>query len=145
MLLWLLKYNPHTIYLFRVNFTIILSCTSTLSKLSPPFMFSDISYLKNSSLMGCKTMSLEFQSQNIEGIRIPWNVTKYSPDTAHYKQQTFSLALLWKPQASQFLSPLFTLHVLLYLTNITLPVEEYKNQLHARLQVLWLSGKYEGN
>ena len=63
--------HTHTIYLFRVYFTIILPCTSTFLKLSPPFMFSDISYLKYSCLMGCKTMSLELQSQNIEGITTP--------------------------------------------------------------------------
>ena len=63
--------HTHIIYLFRVYFTIILPCTSTFFKLSPPFMFSDISYLKYSSLMGCTNTSLELQSHNIEGITTP--------------------------------------------------------------------------
>jgi hypothetical protein len=132
--------HTHTIYLFRVYFTIILPCTSTFSKLSPPFMFSDIFYLKYSSLIGCKTMSLELQSHNTEGITTPWNVRKCGPDTAYYRQHKFSLAMLWKPQTSHFLSPLFMMHAVLHLTNIMLSVEEYNYQPHARLQVLWPSG-----
>jgi hypothetical protein len=117
--------HTHTVYLFRVYFTIILPCTSTFLKLSPPYMFSDISYLKNSCLMGCKTTSMELQSQNIEGLTTSWNVRKYSPDKAYYRQHKFSLALLWKPQASHFLSPLFTIHALLYWRNTMLCAEEY--------------------
>lgn len=137
--------HTHIINLFRVYFTIILPCTYMFSKLSLPFTYSDISCLKNSCLMGCKTMSLELQSQNSEGITTPWNVRKYSPDTAYSRLHKFLLELLWKPQVSHFLSPLFMLHALLHLTTIQLSVEEYNYQPHARLKVLWPSRRYEVN